>query len=490
MRRWHTIRVAKLVAMALAISIFTLACGGGKETVPLKLIPEGSNLIAEVNLTGILASDALATVFASLPADEGDPQSLEKLLDEGIGVTGVDFRQVSQLVLFADVSRENEFGGLIAKGTFDEAAVVEAVVRALGNPIRTSENNGRRIYNFGDAPDDPSLAFLEGNNLVLGTDEAVQAVIDVQDGERQRVSGSVRDAFNDLGLRLLGLVVEVPKEELPDQLPDLGDIPFLGGASEGLPDAFAAFQDLELVGLSVAQNGQIVILRVNLDFASEDSASSVGNVLEGIFKVASGLIPDAETREVLESLEVATNGSRLTIRLEVAASDLGQLVSGIFSGSREETAGLEVVPQSRLLLGLGEEMEIMPTRDHVPEGQEPFYITLPPTSGDHWETWADCGFYEDGLPDALITHNLEHGNIVVSYNLAVQKDIVYLRTIFDSFDLAAEWGVFRFYDKIPEGTVALAAWGRLETMQSVDRERIANFFDAFSGQLGPELIAC
>ena len=490
MRRWHTIRVAKLVAMALAISIFTFACGGGKETIPIKLIPEGSNLIAEVNLTGILVNDALETVFASLPTDDGDPQSLDNLLDEAIGVTGVDFRQVSRLVFFADVSRENEFGGLIAKGTFDEAAVVEAVERALGNPIRTSENNGRRVYNFGDAPEDPSLAFLEGNSLVLGTDEAVRAVIDVQDGERQRVSGSVRDAFNDLGLGLLGLVVEVPKEELPDQLSDLGDIPFLGDTVEGLPDAFAAIQDLELVGLSVAQNGQIVILRVNLDFASEDSASSVGNVLEGILKLASGLIPDAETREVLESLEVATNGSRLTIRLKVAASDLGRLVSSIFSGSTEETAALEVVPRARLLLGLGEEMAIMPTRDHVPEGQEPFYLTLPPTSGDHWQTWADCGFYEDGLPDELITHNLEHGNIVVSYNLAVQKDIEYLRTIFDSFDLAAEWGVFRFYDKIPEGTVALAAWGRLETMQSVDRERIATFFDAFSGQLGPELIAC
>ena len=72
-RRWHTIRVAKLVALARAISIFALACGGGKETIPIKLIPEGSNLIAEVNLTGILASDALETVFASLPTDEGDP---------------------------------------------------------------------------------------------------------------------------------------------------------------------------------------------------------------------------------------------------------------------------------------------------------------------------------------------------------------------------------------------------------------------------------
>lgn len=39
MRSWYTIRVAKLVALARAISIFALACGGGKETILIKLIP-------------------------------------------------------------------------------------------------------------------------------------------------------------------------------------------------------------------------------------------------------------------------------------------------------------------------------------------------------------------------------------------------------------------------------------------------------------------
>lgn len=224
-------------------------------------------------MIGILASDALETFFASLPTDEGDLQSLDKLLDDGIGVMGVDFRQVSRLVFFADISRDDAFGGLIAKDTFDEAAIVEAVKRALGNPIRTSDNKGRRIYNFGDALDYPTLAFLEGNNLLLGTDEAVRAVIDVQDGEGQRVSGAVRDAFNDLGKGIFSLVLEVPGDELPDQLSDLGDILFLQDTVEGLPDAFTAIQDLQIFGLAMAQNWQILILRVNLDFASEDSAS-------------------------------------------------------------------------------------------------------------------------------------------------------------------------------------------------------------------------
>jgi hypothetical protein len=132
----------------------------------------------------------------------------------------------------------------------------------------------------------------------------------------------------------------------------------------------------------------------------------------------------------------------------------------------------------------------MPTKNHVPEGGPVVYNTEPPTSGDHWTPWADCGFYEETLPDELIVHNLEHSNIVVSHNLTGQQATDQLRTAIDSIDQAGEWGVVRFYDKIPEGMVAVAAWGRLDTMQGVEQDRIARFFAAFAGNLGPERIPC
>ncbi len=136
--------------------------------------------------------------------------------------------------------------------------------------------------------------------------------------------------------------------------------------------------------------------------------------------------------------------------------------------------------------GVGEPQEIMATRQHVPEGENVIYNTIPPTSGDHWDWWARCGFYADGLPDERIVHNLEHGNIIVSYNLATGPEVERLRTFMDSLELAPSWAITRFYDKIPEGTVALSAWGVLDTMQGVDEERIETFFRHYSGTLGPE----
>lgn len=136
--------------------------------------------------------------------------------------------------------------------------------------------------------------------------------------------------------------------------------------------------------------------------------------------------------------------------------------------------------------GVGELQEVMATRQHVSEDQTVDYNTIPPTSGNHWDWWARCGFYEDGVPDERIVHNLEHGNIVVSYNLPDGPELDKLRNFMDDFELAPSWAITRFYDQIPEGTVALSAWGVLDTMSGVDEDRIEDFFRTYAGTLGPE----
>ena len=137
----------------------------------------------------------------------------------------------------------------------------------------------------------------------------------------------------------------------------------------------------------------------------------------------------------------------------------------------------------------------MPTGNHIQQGQSVQYNSIPPTSGDHSEQWADCGFYDEGLPDELITHNLEHGNIVLSYNLTETQAVEDLKRIWRGLPGVEQWGVARFYDQIPAGTVALAAWGRLETISGADvfpggLRQIASFFTANAGNMGPERIPC
>ena len=117
------------------------------------------------------------------------------------------------------------------------------------------------------------------------------------------------------------------------------------------------------------------------------------------------------------------------------------------------------------------------------------YSTTPPTSGRHWDGWVACGFYapDQPVPDERIVHNMEHGNIVVSYNLTDPDQLQELEDAFDSIGKTNLWGVARFYDQIPEGTVALTTWGVIDgPMEGVQKDRIEAFFDAYSGTLSPE----
>ena len=139
--------------------------------------------------------------------------------------------------------------------------------------------------------------------------------------------------------------------------------------------------------------------------------------------------------------------------------------------------------------GVGVQFPILSSA-HIAEGSLAIYNSSPPTSGEHWPTPARCGFYEEQLPDERVVHNMEHGNIVISYNLPLDSDIGALRRVLNDIGLNNVWGVARDYDQIPTGQVGLSAWGVNDTFLGVDEARIIQFFEAYAGSLGPERIPC
>ena len=148
--------------------------------------------------------------------------------------------------------------------------------------------------------------------------------------------------------------------------------------------------------------------------------------------------------------------------------------------------------------GVGVKHEIMRTKNHVDldnndDNDYVVYNSTPPSSGDHWSIAQRCGFFTDPVPDEQIVHNLEHSNIVISYNLPDQADVDALENVYN--ELQEGWRVHftvaRPYDKIAPGQVALSAWGVTDTMDGVDEERIERFYEHYVGRLGPEgAISC
>lgn len=131
----------------------------------------------------------------------------------------------------------------------------------------------------------------------------------------------------------------------------------------------------------------------------------------------------------------------------------------------------------------------MSSREHVPAGTSVTYSTTPPTSGPHWPTWMPCGVFQE-TPDELLVHNLEHGNIVVSYRLADTREVDRLVDAVQAIREFRQWGIVRPYPRLEEGTVAVTAWGVIETFRGADAQRLARFFQEHAGKRGPERIPC
>ena len=197
-------------------------------------------------------------------------------------------------------------------------------------------------------------------------------------------------------------------------------------------------------------------------------------------------------RPIYRPRKRGTNKKYLAVSAIIAVLVIGGFALGGVNLGRNSSGNTG--NRSGYVDGVGVRQELMPTDPdgpyaHMPTGQTIEYNTTPPTSGDHWTVQANCGFYPDGVPDEQIVHNLEHGNIVVSYNLTDPEEIGRLTDVVDGIGLSNLWGITRFYDQIPEGQVALATWGVLDTMEGVDPGRITAFFE-YAGNLGPETGPC
>ena len=148
--------------------------------------------------------------------------------------------------------------------------------------------------------------------------------------------------------------------------------------------------------------------------------------------------------------------------------------------------------------GVGEKQEIMRTKNHVDlddsdDNDLVAYSSSPPASGDHWSIAQRCGFFNDPVPDEQIVHNLEHSNVVISYNLPNEADVDQLESVYNELEEGwrSHFTVVRPYDRIGVGQVALSAWGVIDVMDGIDQERIQRFFEHYVGRLGPEgAISC
>ena len=99
------------------------------------------------------------------------------------------------------------------------------------------------------------------------------------------------------------------------------------------------------------------------------------------------------------------------------------------------------------------------------------YETSPPTSGDHFPTWQNCGFYTEPIRDETAVHSLEHGAIWIAYDPDLgpgDRDEIAAFAALDDHYLASPYPGLR-------NPIVLSAWQRQLAVESLSDPAVAEF---------------
>lgn len=136
----------------------------------------------------------------------------------------------------------------------------------------------------------------------------------------------------------------------------------------------------------------------------------------------------------------------------------------------------------------GESVAVMASSDHVPEGEDPGpYNTDPPTSGRHYASTFNAGFYDLNdaenarpHPEGYLVHNLEHGYVIFWYNCELLSDEAcqqlqeQIRGVMDEYNgvklIAYPW-------TSSEVPLVMTSWGQIQRFEQFDGGAARRFIE-------------
>ena len=314
--------IPKLLSWFLVLVLMSATVAGCNSLTPnaIELVPRYANLIANVQVDEIINDQDLADSYYRITRSAGERQTISEAMDEIFEETGVDPRQISEIVIFADIATLETEGyfGLIIEGTFDDEEFIHNIEEKTGEEFTTSDYRGYRLYI--DEWQDYGITFLSDRIVVIGTTEAVKDTIDINEGDMEMVSGIILDTYNRSGDALFKIALEVPEEmrELiaEEPIPDYAEMPINR----------EPFAEIDIVGFSISKEADTLTAQIELLFTDTDSAQDADDVLSGAISLAKGMVQDPEIKELLDKIEVTATDSWLTIAYAITLSEIEHLI--------------------------------------------------------------------------------------------------------------------------------------------------------------------
>lgn len=122
---------------------------------------------------------------------------------------------------------------------------------------------------------------------------------------------------------------------------------------------------------------------------------------------------------------------------------------------------------------------------HKDDDEAREYNSNPPTSGDHNAHWVTpLGAFTEQLSDTMLIHNLEHGQVWLSYRDQDDEDAI---TLLAAVQEKYPDRIIVSYRPENDSRIAVAAWMRLLSLEEIDADQIEAFVIRYSDK-APESI--
>ena len=322
---------SKVKAIALAVTIWLLglaaACGPSNvdsTSGSNEWVPQRANVVGSVDVDQLLAviGADLGQLFESLGSGSlSGSEDFTDFFNVDPAGTARLFGDPSRADIFAETDAEGDskYFGLVLHGSFEETPLIAQLEIISGSKLDKENFKGSNVYSQADDPDEFTLSVLDSSTFAIGSFGAVKDIIDLRRGDAESASGPLIDVFNDMSDGIFRLAAEVSQDAFASQ--DLGAIPGLGD----LPISLDFLSSLDIVGLGGdLENGNLNIA-ISMDFTNEEAAETLEGFIKGIVTLASGFSTDPRTTDLLSGLEVDQDGRRLTIRIAIPESELGDI---------------------------------------------------------------------------------------------------------------------------------------------------------------------
>lgn len=313
----------KLILLFMAI---TLVAGSGAvsgcrgvgktgtgEVTAIDLVPQTANFAGNVNLNRVLADADVQDVISEIAASAGQPKTFDEILNLAKEETGVDFRDFSEVLVFGEIGN-TDYIGAIAKGSFNQAALITSIKNATGEDLSATDYKGYQIYS--SPSNKVAICFITSDTLIGGSTAIVKDTIDVKEGAPS-LDEPIYDTYKAMGDAWVTMALGVPAEATAE----------LG---EAVPLAMAFLQNMEAIGFSFNKAGDNLSFQLKvlfIDSASAGDAKGMFDLVKGMVAMTSDVPP--EVSEMLDRLNVVQSDAWLTLSLEATKAEIEAWAQGL-----------------------------------------------------------------------------------------------------------------------------------------------------------------